>query len=489
MTAANRYDAILYPTAPSEGTHPDRLATIATLFGMNPAPVTRCRVLELACGDGGNLIPLAFWLPESRFIGIDLAERPIAAGQELASHLGLKNLTLAAKDVMEIDPDFGEFDYIIAHGLYAWTPPPVQERILAVCRAHLAPQGVAYISYNCYPGSRLRELARDMMFQFARPLDSSPESLARVRQLLGFVSGARANLGSWGSVMNKVCDMVGSRPDNVLAHDEMGEAYLPVYFHEFMSRAQRHDLQYLGEADFSEMNDRWLTPEEREWLSRVEGDPLLLREQYMDFLKCRFFRQTLLCRREGRLRRDLATEAVVKLLVSTLLRPVSERPDLDSPKPEEFRSLRGASLTASIPPVKRLMARLAEAWPRRVPVAELISEGSPARQVGEFLLRLCGTDMISLHTYWNPYVTRAGERPEASRLARLQIERREQVTNQEHVDVRLEGDLARELIRRLDGTRDRSALLAELRRIDPETTPESLETNLTELGNLALLTA
>ena len=77
------YDELPYPGSAFAQTHPDRLATLATLFGMTPAPVERCRVLELGCGDGGNLIPMAFALPESRFTGVDLATTAIARGQQL----------------------------------------------------------------------------------------------------------------------------------------------------------------------------------------------------------------------------------------------------------------------------------------------------------------------------------------------------------------------------------------------------------------------
>jgi hypothetical protein len=209
----------------------------------------------------------------------------------------------------------------------------------------------------------------------------------------------------------------------------------------------------------------------------------------MDFLKCRSFRQTLLCRRGTKLRREQAGESILKLLVSTRLRPVSARPDLDSTKPEEFQSPAGTSLTSSFPTTKRLLARLAEAWPRRIPISELVSPDAPARQIGEIFLRLYASNLVSLQTHWNPYVTRVSERPEASRLARLLIERRDQVTNQEHIDVHIGGGLARELLLLLDGTRDRSALLAELRKIDAGAAPESLETSLTSLADLALLTA
>src|SRR5215210_2096307 len=109
--AATAYDEVLYSSYAFSQTHPDRLATLATLFGMNPTPVTQCRVLELGCGDGSNLIPMAYGLPGSEFVGIDLAARPIANGQEMIETLGLKNITLRALDVMQIAPDFGQFDY------------------------------------------------------------------------------------------------------------------------------------------------------------------------------------------------------------------------------------------------------------------------------------------------------------------------------------------------------------------------------------------
>src|SRR6185295_3704703 len=142
------------------------------------------RVLELGCGDGGNVIPMAFSLPDSTFMAIDLADRPVAAGKAMAVHLGLRNLTLLAKDILTVTPEFGEFDYIIAHGVYAWVPPPVQNKLLAVCRANLAPNGVAFVSYNSYPGSRLKEIAREMFQYFVRPLDTSDRARDRVRQLL-----------------------------------------------------------------------------------------------------------------------------------------------------------------------------------------------------------------------------------------------------------------------------------------------------------------
>ena len=120
---------------------------------MTPAPVTACRVLEIGCGDGGNLIPLAYHLPESHFTGIDLAAAPIAAGACDGRRIWDSPTSSCAWRILrDLGPDEGEFDYIFAHGLYSWIPADVRDRLLAVCRERLAPQGVAFVSYNVYPG-------------------------------------------------------------------------------------------------------------------------------------------------------------------------------------------------------------------------------------------------------------------------------------------------------------------------------------------------
>ena len=99
---------------------------------MNPL-VGACRVLEIGCGDGSNLIPMACHLPESRFAGVDLSAAAIAKGRRTIDDLGLANINLVAADLRDIGPDYGSFDYIIAHGVYSWVPAPVRDGLLAVC--------------------------------------------------------------------------------------------------------------------------------------------------------------------------------------------------------------------------------------------------------------------------------------------------------------------------------------------------------------------
>src|SRR5262245_55529309 len=152
----NSYDEVPYESHPFAQTHPDHLATVATLFGMRPAPVARCRVPELGCASGGNLIPMAEQLPQSQFLGVDLSARQVDDGRRVLGPLGLTNVELRHASILDVDDGYGPFDYVLCHGVYSWVPPAVQDKILDVCAHNLAPQGVGYISYNTYPGWHMR---------------------------------------------------------------------------------------------------------------------------------------------------------------------------------------------------------------------------------------------------------------------------------------------------------------------------------------------
>ena len=135
---------------------------------------------------------MAFQLPESEFVGLDLAQLPIAAGQQFIAELDLKNISLYAIDLSEARIEqFGTFDYIIAHGLYSWVPLPVRERILEICQEMLKESGIAYISYNAYPGNHLRDLVRGMMQFHTIHTEELSEKVGQARGLLKFISEAR----------------------------------------------------------------------------------------------------------------------------------------------------------------------------------------------------------------------------------------------------------------------------------------------------------
>src|SRR5262249_14540707 len=152
-----------------------------------PAAVDRCRVLELGCGSGGNLLPMAESLPESRFLGIDLSPRQVSSGQATIQELGLRNIELKAMSITDVDAEMGQFDYVICHGVYSWVPEPVQDKILAICKENLAPHGIAYVSYNTYPGWHLRGLVRELLYFHSRKIAEPAARVQHARAFLDFL--------------------------------------------------------------------------------------------------------------------------------------------------------------------------------------------------------------------------------------------------------------------------------------------------------------
>jgi SAM-dependent methyltransferase len=483
------YDAVPYPCAAYPQTHPDRLGTIATLYGMSPAPAEQCRVLEIGCSDGGNIIPMAFALPGSSFTGIDLAARPIAAGRAFVERLGLRNITLLQQDLAAPAVELGSFDYIIAHGLYAWVAPPLQDRLLAVCGAQLAPQGVAFVSYNAYPGARVREMLRDMMLYHLRPYSEPKERIDEAKGLLRFLSRSwpeAAGLRHW---IGKVADVSMKGKEGTLYHDELNEEYRPAYFHEFVDHAARHGMQYLGEAEFFEMNDGSVPEEALETLRRFGPEEFIQKEQYLDFLRCRMFRQTLLCHREIALTREIPSDVLPRFLVETRAHPSSRSQDPASGGEEEYQTSFGSKMATKDAVIQKLMARLEQDWPRAVAFRDLVGPEPAAAALAGFVLRMFGSGLVDLRLNAAPFTLDPGERPEASRLARIQLEDRPRVTNLCHADLFIESPQVRSLIRLLDGTRDRTALLRDLAGLGVPATADGLEDGLRQLARLALFPA
>ncbi|HJT89407.1 MAG TPA: class I SAM-dependent methyltransferase [Bryobacteraceae bacterium] len=461
------YDEIRYPGAPLEPTHPSRLAALATLFGMEPAPVERCRVLELGCGDGSNLLPMAADLPEARFVGFDLARTAIDAGNRAASELGVTNLRLEHASILDLDPALGLFDYIIAHGVYSWVAPEVQDKLLAIAGGNLAPQGVAYISYNALPGCRIRQMLREiLLFHTCHSADAG-ERIAKAREMLNVLMLAPESSESVIPALLKeeAADMLRRAP-YLLFHDVLAEEWHPVHFTEFIAHASRHGLQYLAEANAHDMEPRRFSRELRDALNS-HSQTRLDREQYMDFLKCRRFRRTLLCRRELPLSEDDMAGRVRTLYISSSAVINPPQPDLTGPATVEFQGLRGAALSTSHPLAKTAMAHLTGIWPEaahfdrlREHCGSILGSPADAALLARILLGGFKTGLVQLRTHPPRCVSRPGSHPAAPALARWQAANGSTLTSQRHTAVEITNE-DRAILRLLDGIRDLRAVAGE----------------------------
>ena len=468
------YEAVPYDSVAFFDIQPDRMAVAATLFGLRPPPVADARVLELGCAGGGNLVPLAVAAPGARFVGVDLSPRQVADGRVLVDRLGLTNVALHAMDLAEIPADFGTFDYILCHGVYSWVPPAVQARILAICRDHLAPEGVALVSHNCLPGWHGRGVVRDLMVYRARGRDDPAERIARARSGVDLVAAALPDREApYGRGFAEEAARVRREADSYLLHEHLEAVNEPIHLYEFVERAEVAGLQYLGDARPRTLADNQ-PPAIAAALDRLGGG-FLEREQHLDFLRNRTFRRSILCHAGVDLTRPARPEAVRGLRASALAGPVSQRTDIHSEAVEEFRSPDGtASATSTNPLTKALLLTLFERWPRSVPFDEVarLVHGRLDRPAGptpvafdrrpealaEALLQCFVGGVVDLHAFEPPLAAEIAERPKASPLARLQAETSPRVTNLRHRVVEL-GPFDRLVLGLLDGDRDGFALI------------------------------
>ena len=470
---ASTYDAVPYSVGAFPQTHPDRLATIATLFRMRPAPPQRCRVLELGCASGGNLIPMAWAMPESTFVGVDLSARQIADGRAVVGELALRNLDLRAASITDLGPELGEFDYVLAHGVYSWVPLAVQEAILDVCRDHLAPHGVAYVSYNCYPGWHARGAIREMLWYHTGRFTDPADRIREAKGLLAFLAeSVPPDDAGYGALVRRELALLRMTPDTYLLHEHLEEFNEPLYFHQFAGRAAAKSLQYLGEAQVTAMMSGRFGPDTERTLRAISPD-LLHMEQYMDFLRNRMFRQTLLCRAEVALDRALRPEAVYDFGVASQANAVEPGPDAGDGE-RRFRGAHEATLTTRDPIMIAAMEHLGRQWPRPVQFDDLLAVARSAassngaspseearRQLATRLLHCYASGVVEFSLAPPRFVVEVSERPVASPYARLRARDADRVSNLRLESVGLTAP-SRLVLRHLDGRHDRAALVGLL---------------------------
>ncbi|NWG22603.1 MAG: methyltransferase regulatory domain-containing protein [Chloroflexi bacterium] len=480
---AHSYDDVPYPGRAYSQTHPDHMAVLATLLGLTPPPVECCRVLEIGCAAGGNLVPMALGLPQAAFVGIDISPRQIAAGNDLIAALRLTNIRLLVRDILEVDDAFGEFDYIIAHGIYSWVPAAVRDRLMAICKRHLAPNGIAYVSYNTYPGWHVLGALRDLMLHRTAATIDQQERARQAMEVLDLLADSEPDglnafgsfFASYAAMFRTMLNRLGPLRDSFLVHDALEVVNEPVYFAHFAAHAVRHGLQYLTETEFPMVLPIGLKPETVDAIRAMSQDGIDL-EQYMDFFRGRQFRQTLLCHDHVAVQRTLRPERLAGMAVTALLRPEQQPLDIASDAPVVFRNTYDVPFTVATPISKAALLYLAEESPRAIPFDEVLAvaqqrladAGAPmadvapatlARRLGGDLLRAFSTAATLVSFYLHPphVAQRAGERPMVTALTRLEARAGSEVTNRYHEMIHLD-PFDRQLAQFLDGSHDRAAL-------------------------------
>jgi SAM-dependent methyltransferase len=452
MTPEETYRRVRYDNFPIAQTHPARLHALAKMAGLNPPAVDTCRVLELGASEGVNLIPMAHRFPRSEFVGIDLAADAIGRGQAFVQEFGLTNVRLDAIDLLEVDASFGEFDYIIAHGVYAWTPEAVRDKVLAIAGALLSPHGVAFISYNTQPAGHIRRMVREMMLFHARGSTNPEEQVAKGREMLSLLARERGTqevdrMDAYDAVLAAhAAELLHQRPGNQMLHDDLALAYEPVAFSDFVAHARCHGLQYVDDAGaLDPRGDAGPKDIEKSVAERVRtmaaGDRIV-ELQYHDYLRMRRFRQSLVCRADVNLSAEWNPANAAGLHASTRLVEVADG---------EFAFGTVFRIATTHPVPVRFLRRLIKLWPGSEPVRKE-DAGVAAALFRAGAVELLGAPSVA---------ARAGDRPCADELIRFQARRGDPIlTTLWHEPLEVD-DGMRQLLTMLDGNRDRETLARE----------------------------
>lgn len=470
--AGTTYDEVPYMAASFSNTHPEVLAVTALLRGIDPPPLDGARVLELGCARGANLVPMASSLPNASFVGVDLSHRQIDEARETARAVGAANVTFHAMDLRDLDDSFGSFDYVVAHGLYSWVPPDVQEAILEVCARRLSPNGIAYVSYNTFPGWHLSRMFRDMMLYRIRRLSDPAERVREARGFMRFLSDAtKRDDNLWSILLREQAAFVEEANDWYLLHDDLEEENNPVYFYEMVEAAARHGLQYVTE-------ERWGTPDEvlppEAWsvIDRFASDRIE-REQYIDFVRNGRFRRSLFCHADVSVAPGPVPERLERCRFRSRVRPADPSADPFAPGDERFLGDAGLSLSSSDVRLRALLHVLYDVWPRTLDhaaVTHVLGEAArrasgapppPVPILQRMLHQALLAQLVSTHLVDAPVATALAEKPAATPIARYQAAHGEPVTNLFHQALDL-APLDRFVVSRLDGTRTAAEVEAEL---------------------------
>ena len=295
------YSELGYKSMPFPYTTPATLEAYAALVGVSAPNPKTARVLELGATYGGNIISQALFNPDATFVGIELSQEQVEKGNEVIANAGLTNVSLVQSDIASIGSDIGTFDYIIAHGVYSWVDDGVKDALLRLIDEHLAKDGIAYISYNTYPGWHTMEEVRQlMMFSNRDKAQFNHKEKVLHGKTIGSIVGSQIlkydNLKERNSKFLGALRSVMQKDEYYVGHDHLEPNNDPVYFYQFNDHLGAHNLAYLCDADLTLSMVRSFDADIADTLNKLAPNDHVAQEQYLDFMLDTTFRKSIICK-------------------------------------------------------------------------------------------------------------------------------------------------------------------------------------------------
>ena len=295
------YSELGYKSMPFPYTTPATLEAYAALVGVSAPNPKTARVLELGATYGGNIISQALFNPDATFVGIELSQEQVEKGNEVIANAGLTNVSLIQSDIASIGSEIGTFDYIIAHGVYSWVDDGVKDALLRLIDEHLAEDGIAYISYNTYPGwHTMDEVRQLMMFSNRDKTQFNHKEKVLHGKTIGSIVGSQIlkydNLKERNSKFLGALRSVMQKDEYYVGHDHLEPNNDPVYFYQFNDHLEAHNLAYLCDADLTLSMVRSFDADIADTLDKLALNDHVAQEQYLDFMLDTTFRKSIICK-------------------------------------------------------------------------------------------------------------------------------------------------------------------------------------------------
>lgn len=472
----NSYNELAYTPQAYRETAVERLELIAKIRGLEPASSANSNILELGCGQGMNLIPMAFRNPQSQFLGIDFSENQINFAKKFISELGLNNIDFQCQDIFDFEAQ-GQYDFVVAHGVLSWIPRHQQQELLSLVSKLLSPDGVGYVSYNCFPGWYGKKILRDFVLAKNSKLPSAEADLVEVfKQIESYIQSTSKTNPALSAQLKYDFEDMKRRPRAYLLHDEFELESHALYFSEFRRFLEAEKLFYAGDTlQDGDLLEAYSSEMRRALAAEKLSADLFKLEEISDFYRNRRFRRSIFSKKKAE---TPSIESLSQFYVRSKLKAIDGESSI-------FQHPTYGNIEVQFSVLIEALQRLEVAGPAGLSMKSLLETYSEAshRDLLDRILYFFRLDLLEL---WPSVLQcsafKAEQNPKVSDLVLHQAKHKIWLTGATHESVAVD-ETACEFIEKLDGKHSVEDLVKQMTGHGEEAITQTLKS----FGDFALL--
>lgn len=347
-----------------EWTAPERLALASLLHGGPTPSLQRYKLLEIGCGTGTNLIPLAYYRPQADFIGVDQdsTQTNIATARSIA--LQQSNLSFESMDLTELGSRLETtFDFILIREVASRMDSESLIQLLDNCHRLLKADGLLYLNYDSKPGWNIRGMVREYLIAHTANTDSSQDKALQARIAAGkMVRSLSGSNQPYRQLLNQEFKLVADLDSEDILHHYLMPHHQAYWRSELLHLAEQTGHHYVADADYT-------TPSHRSNLSlrkQIESQDLAGTSlaDTQDLLSNRYNHAPIFSKQVVQIP-QAAPELLMQLDIASCLHPAGPH------RPDCYQHPEGFQLQAQTPAMAALFDNLLDIWPKASPLASI----------------------------------------------------------------------------------------------------------------------